>query len=357
MSYFEYLYENANEDIIEYIIEESAYEFATDVIDSENEELIESLIFFYENIEEDNSISDYFLENILFYVECTSKIYSDVLFEGEYYSRFGEHDYEKRDETDRLRTPEVERDYNLRAAKRAVRKTSKLDRGTKEKIIEKEKDEARKQYKKDVAGAQSDYRAINFINNIAASNPHSKAAAEVRRERVKDLQRWAKYKQRKNKQDNQELRDELAQASKEGIELRNFRKAKRDAKRANREKDYKERLDRINDRKKEKAEIRNELKNASLDAAQKNRFAKNIETGNSIMPDKELRPGLLTRIKTGIGKAFTNAKERVQKKINYFRKSDNPYSANKYESPFARSNTGKKLIAAKQFIKNKFKRT
>ena len=48
MSYFEYLYENANEDLIEYIIEESAYEFATDVIDSENEEL-KTILFSWKN--------------------------------------------------------------------------------------------------------------------------------------------------------------------------------------------------------------------------------------------------------------------------------------------------------------------
>ena len=85
MSYFEYLYENANTDLIEYIIEESAYNFTIKSFENDKIEELEILGFIVDCIineeEIDNGLEQIVLDSFIPFVENTSKIYSSILFE------------------------------------------------------------------------------------------------------------------------------------------------------------------------------------------------------------------------------------------------------------------------------------
>lgn len=87
MSYFETLYESVNEDIIEHIIEESAYNYTISCFENNNIEDLEILSVIVDcleyNLKLDNIFEDLISESFVPFIENTSMIYSSLLLENE----------------------------------------------------------------------------------------------------------------------------------------------------------------------------------------------------------------------------------------------------------------------------------
>lgn len=87
MSYFETLYESVNEDIIEHIIEESAYNYTISCFENNNIEDLEILSVIVDcleyNLKIDNVFEDLISESFVPFIENTSMIYSSLLLENE----------------------------------------------------------------------------------------------------------------------------------------------------------------------------------------------------------------------------------------------------------------------------------
>lgn len=84
---FESLCENANEDIIDHVIEEGAYNFTMACIDNGKTDELEALLFVVESLMDeksaavDEAIEIFAFESLLPFVESVSGIYLDTLFE------------------------------------------------------------------------------------------------------------------------------------------------------------------------------------------------------------------------------------------------------------------------------------
>ena len=84
MSYFEYLYENANEDLIGHIIEESAYNFTIKSFEDDKIEELEILGFIVDCIINEEEIDNELVEitkNVIKYEEFTPEILADFAFQ------------------------------------------------------------------------------------------------------------------------------------------------------------------------------------------------------------------------------------------------------------------------------------
>lgn len=78
---FEYLYEHSDNDILEYVIEESSFKFCIDLLENNYVDELNLFISLVENNLENDEIENILLENFLYYVESESRIYSNILFE------------------------------------------------------------------------------------------------------------------------------------------------------------------------------------------------------------------------------------------------------------------------------------